>query len=248
MKKPAAKKKQRPQKKATGCGPRRQPEPYQAISQREKETVMELIQGGQTAAKALEVGFSALVWADHTLGRFDLENDLPRPIACTAGCDYCCFNQVEVTPPEALIIGHFVERQFPREEQDRLLERVENSLHGKAGQSKREIAGIRRELPCPLLQAQRCMVYPIRPLVCRAMHSLDAGHCESSLRAGDLASGAYYSQRQEMVLAIARGLLAGCRAMGCQSGTLDLAQALQDYFRQPDPRERWIKGDALFSL
>ena len=249
MKKSTAKRKKRPKNRVAGPGPRRQPDPvYEPISQREKETVIEIIQGGQTAEKALEVGLSALIWADHTLARFDWENDLPRPLACTAGCDHCCFNQVELTPPEALFIGHFVERHFSPEEKDRLLEKVENSLSRMAGKSKKEIAGIRRELPCPLLRAQRCSVYPARPLVCRAMHSLDAGHCESSLWAGDLASGAYYSQRQEMVLAIARGLLAGCLAMGCQSGTLDLAQALQDYFRRPDPRARWIKGDALFSL
>ena len=58
------------------------------------------------------------------------------------------------------------------------------------------------------------------------MHSLDAGQCQSSLRAGDLTSGAYYSQRHELVQAIARGLQAGSRAMGCQSGSLDLGRAL----------------------
>jgi hypothetical protein len=80
------------------------------------------------------------------------------------------------------------------------------------------------------------------------MHSLEAGQCESSLQAGDLTSGAYYHQRHELVLAIAQGLLAGSRALGCQSGSLDLAQALQESSRQPDPLGRWIKGEKVFSL
>lgn len=209
---------------------------------------MEVISGGRTAEKAVEVGLSALVWADHALARFDWENDLPRTISCAAGCDYCCFSQVELTPPEALIIGQAVERHFSPAEQDRLRERVGRALAAMAGKSKREIAASRRDLPCPLLQGRKCLVYPVRPLVCRGMHSLEADKCASSLLAGDLTSGAYYSQRHDLVRAIARGLAAGCRTLGCQSGSLDLAQALQDYFSQPDPAARWIKGEAVFSL
>ena len=75
---------------------------------------MEIIREGRTGEKAREVGLSAQIWADHALRQFEWTSDLPRPIACTPGCDHCCCNQVEVTPPEALVIGHFLERQFPR--------------------------------------------------------------------------------------------------------------------------------------
>jgi Fe-S-cluster containining protein len=249
MKKKASKKKGRTGNKSPLPGSSRSlPPPFEAVAQRQKETVIEVINGGRTAARAVEVGFSALVWADHALAHFEKENDLPRPLSCTAECDYCCYSQVEVTPPEALVIGQAVARHFPPEEQDRLLARVGRALAAKAGKSKREIAANRRELPCPLLQERRCLVYPVRPLVCRGMHSLEADKCASSLLAGDLTTGAYYSQRHELVRAIARGLAAGCRSLGCQSGHLDLAQALADYFRQPDPAARWIKGEAVFSL
>ena len=149
MKKSAAKKKKRPKKQATCCAPRGQANPaYEAISRREKETVVEIIAGGQTAEKALEVGLSALIWADHAAGRFDSESDLPRPIACSEGCDHCCFNQVEVTPPEALAIGILRTTICP-EEREGLLARIRTALEDTAGKSQREIAKIRRELPCP---------------------------------------------------------------------------------------------------
>ncbi|HEY9073416.1 MAG TPA: hypothetical protein VIN67_04705, partial [Desulfobaccales bacterium] len=68
MKKGTNRQKKRPGKKVTGRGPRRQSAPvYEPISQREKETVIELITAGQTSGKALEVGLNALIWADHTL-------------------------------------------------------------------------------------------------------------------------------------------------------------------------------------
>jgi Fe-S-cluster containining protein len=249
MKRSAAKKKKRPKKPGARPSLRRQPDPvYEAISRREQETVVEIITGGQRPERALEVGVSALIWADQALARFDSESDLPRPLACRTGCDHCCFNQVELTPPEALVIGHFVELHFSLEERERLLVSTKEALRVKAGKGKREIAKIRRELPCPLLQAQKCSVYLVRPLVCRAMHSLDAGQCQSSLQAGDLSSGDYYFQRHEIVQAIARGVQAGSRTMGCQAGFLDLARALLDYFQQPDPLERWIRGEPVFSL
>ncbi len=250
MKKSAAKKKRRPKNRAVDSGPRRATASplYDPIAQREKETVMEIIRSGATADKALEVGLSALVWADHTLARFDAEGDLSRPLACIVGCDHCCYNQVEVTLPEALVIGDFLAQRFSGEAQEWLLARVEQALAAKAGQDRRQIAGRRRELPCPMLVEHRCAIYPVRPLVCRGMHSLEAGQCESSLQAGDLTSAAYYLQRHELVRAIARGLLAGCQALSCQSGALDLALALRDYFREPDAAGRWIRGEMVFSI
>jgi hypothetical protein len=248
MKKSAAKKKKRPKNRVNPTL-KTTPDPfYAAIYQKERDTVLEIIQAGRTAEKALEVGLSAQIWTEHSLRQFDWTADLPRPIACTPGCDHCCYNQVEVTPPEALAIGHFLERQLSPEERDKLLAGVRNWLEATTGKSKPEIARLRREHPCPLLQAPRCSVYPVRPLVCRAMHSLDAGQCAASLQAGDLTSGPYYAQRHELVLAIVQGLQAGCRALDCQSGILDLARALHDYFAQPEPRERWIRGEAVFSL
>lgn len=249
MKKSAAKKKGRSKQRPSSPGPWKQPDPlYASVSQRERETVREIINGGQTADKALEVGLSALIFADHTLRRFDGENDLPRPLACTEGCDHCCFNQVELTPPEALVLGNAIERGFSEEERDQLLGRVQAVLAVKTGKSKREIAAVRGDLPCPLLREHRCLLYPLRPLVCRGMHSLEVEPCARSLQAGDLSTGAYYAQRHELVRAVARGLAAGCRDLGCQSSPLDLAQAVEDYFRQPDPAGRWIRGEKVFKL
>ena len=247
MKTSATKKKKRP-KHRVSPGPK-QPNPlYASISQKEKETVREIIQAGRTDEKAREVGLSAQIWTDHALRQFEWTNALLRPIACTPGCDHCCYNQVEVTPPEALVIGHFLERQLSPEERDRLLAKISKWLEVAAGRGKEEIARRRQELPCPLLIDQRCSAYPVRPLVCRAMHSLDAGQCEASLRAGDLTSGAYYAERHDLVLAIVQGLQAGCRTLGCQSGPLDLVRALHDYFQQPDPMGCWLRGEQVFSL
>ncbi len=247
MKKSRTRQKKRP--KHRGSPAFEPPNPlYASIAQREKETVIEIIRAGRTGEKAREVGLSAQVWGDHALRQFEWTHDLPHPITCTPGCDHCCYNQVEVTPPEALVIGHFLEGRLAPAQRDPILAKVEKWLEKAAGKGKAEIARRRLELPCPLLHEHGCIAYPVRPLVCRAMHSLDAAKCEASLKNGDLAAAPYYAERHELVLALVQGLQAGCRTLGCQSGVLDLAQALQDYFRLPEAAERWIKGQPVFTL
>lgn len=141
---------------------------------RQKESVATIVQAGKSRESALTIGLSAISLAEQLILRVEAENSLPRPIVCRAGCPYCCFNHVvELTPPEALLIGQHVEQHFSAGEKQGLLKRVARTLALKAGKGKREAAAIRPELPCPFLGEERCLVFPVRPLLCRAMHSLE---------------------------------------------------------------------------
>ena len=212
---------------------------------RQKETVLEIARGGQTREAALEVGLSAVVLAEHLIARVEGESALPRPIVCGPGCAHCCLNQVELTPPEALLLGHYVAEHFSATEQEELRARATGNLARKAGKDKRQIGALRRELPCPLLRQEECSVYPVRPLLCRAMHSLDAEQCRREM-IFPVSQFEFYSHRYEIVLSVSAGLAAGAQALGCQSGALDLAQGLQDYFSHPRPAEAWLAGEAVF--
>jgi len=219
---------------------------YQELAARQQQTVTELLQDGKTREKALEVAMSAYYTADHVIARFEAANTLPSPPACSPGCDFCCHNQVEVTPPEALLIGAYLEQHVSPRQLGLLLERLERNLSLRAGKSKVEVASFRQDLPCPLLHRQGCSIYPVRPLVCRAMHALDAAQCEAALRTQDQTPVAYYAHRHEITTAIVRGLLEGCRAAACQAHAVDLVQALYDYFQQDEPALMWIQGKEVF--
>jgi len=216
------------------------------LADRVKALVAGTLSCGRNEAAALALTSQALSLADQLIDYFESANPLPHPIACREGCNFCCFNQVEVTPPEALLIGHHVAQKFSQEDQDGLMKRVNRSLTLKAGKSKKKIARLRRQLPCPLLLGGRCSIYPVRPLVCRAMHTFKAAACEQELQGGKLGPGEYYAHRYEFVWSIISGLQNGCREMGCQTGVLDLAQALQDFFSRENPVERWISGEKVF--
>jgi Fe-S-cluster containining protein len=218
----------------------------EAIANRVEAMVMEIVSAGRTAAQALELAQAAIIWAEQLVARFEAENRLPRALACQPGCHFCCHNQVELTPPEALLLGDYVEKHFSDEEKQALAASLERSVKIRAGKNKPEIAHFRRELPCPLLKDRRCAVYPVRPLVCRAMHAFDAGHCEAALNSPDLIRDEYYAHRQVFTMSVVQGLRDGCRKMGCQSDSLDLARALRDFFGQPRPSDRWIRGEKVF--
>ncbi len=78
------------------------------------------------------------------------------------------------------------------------------------------------------------------------MHTFEAGACEQELLGGKLGPGEYYAHRYEFVWSISSGLQNGCREMGCQTGVLDLVLALQDFFTQENPVEKWVSGEEVF--
>jgi len=218
----------------------------QDLADRVKALVAGTLSYGRHEAPALELAVQAFGLADQLISGFESANHLPHPIACREGCSFCCFNQVEVTPLEALGIGHYVGQNFSTEERDALMARVNRSLGLKSGKSKKELARLRHQLPCPLLKGGSCAIYPVRPLVCRAMHTFDAGDCEQELLGGKLGPGEYYAHRYEFVWSISSGLQNGCREAGCQTGVLDLTRSLSDFFSRENPVERWISGEEVF--
>jgi Fe-S-cluster containining protein len=216
------------------------------LADRVKALVAGTLSGGRDEAAALGLASQVLSLADQLITYFESANHLPHPIACREGCSFCCYNQVELTPPEALLIGHHVAQNFTTEEKDALRAKVNRSLRLKAVKSKKDLARLRRQFPCPLLLGGRCSIYSVRPLVCRAMHTFEAEACEQELQGGKLGPGEYYAHRYEFVWSISSGLQNGCRELGCQTGILDLSQALHDYLVQGNPVERWISGEEVF--
>jgi len=217
-----------------------------ALVARQRQTVVDTANGDRTEEKALEIAASALTLADQLISRFESTQSLPKPIVCGPGCHFCCSNQVEVLPPEALLLGHFVGHHFSPAEKQKLLARIIRNLKLRAGKDRQELAPLRPELLCPLLQEKRCSVYPVRPLFCRAHHSLDVTQCRREFRAEKVAGFEFYTHRYEIMLSVRAGLMAGCRASGCQADVLDHLGALQVCLSTSDPAERWINEEEVF--
>lgn len=210
---------------------------------------MHIVDQAQAAAAAAffeTAARNAFHWADHCLKLLQQASPEPRPPACRAGCDACCYNQVELTAPEALNIGAYLADTLDGNDLQRLLGRVEKSFSRQTGKTKIQLAGRRAELPCPLLADGCCLVYEVRPLMCRAMHSLEEKACRQELADPRLSKVKFYLHRHIIHVSISQGLVDACRALGYQPGPVGLVSFLWQYFSQPDVPRRWLGWEAVF--
>jgi Fe-S-cluster containining protein len=219
----------------------------QELVGRVRQMVVETLAAVRNLEMALELTRQAMQWSDRLLEAFEAANPLPRPVACQPGCTFCCHNQVEATPAEVFIIAQVIRHFFAPQKQELIKERTLRSAALKVGKSKEELAAARETLPCPLLEDDKCAVYPWRPLTCRAMHALSREHCRASLAAGDLSGEEYYLHRYVFPLSLSAGLLEGFGAAGCQAKVLDLTTALAQVLLEPGLAERWLAGEEVFS-
>jgi Fe-S-cluster containining protein len=214
---------------------------------RVKNMVVQALTAARSLEMALEITRQAGQWADGLTQALEAANPLPKPVACLPGCSYCCHNQVEVTAPEVFAIAQVVGLYFPPAKQELLKEKTLRLAANKVGKSQAELAAIRKTQPCPLLAEDTCAVYPWRPLMCRAMHSLDREHCRTSFGAGDLGADEYYLHRYVFPMSVSAGLAQGFQAMGCQSPVLELSQALGQVLLEPWLAEQWLAGESVFA-
>ncbi len=213
---------------------------------RVKNMVVAALGAARNLEMALEVTRQTLHWADQLIEAFEAANSLPRPVACEAGCTFCCHNQVEATPAEVFTISHILRNYLSPRKLENIREKTLRLAALKVNKSKAELAAARETLACPLLVGDRCAVYPWRPLTCRAMHSLSREHCRRSFAAGDLSGEEYYLHRYLFPLSLSAGLMEGFRAAGCQAKVLDLTSALARALLEPLLAERWLAGEEVF--
>lgn len=97
-------------------------------------------------------------------------------IDCAAGCAFCCHLAVAVPPGVAEMIGDHVAETFTVEAQSALLVR----LKAAAAVAAAAVDPTTLRHRCPLLGADdRCTVYPVRPISCRAFTSPSVTRCEA---------------------------------------------------------------------
>ncbi len=197
--------------------------------------------------KAIELAWYWLDRMDEAIERIVSLECLPEPIDCQPGCHYCCYNQPIVTPPEALLIGHSVEKTFTDRERSGLFERMASILELIRDKGQDEIVMMRHELPCIFLTNGMCSVYEVRPAICRACSSTSAEHCATVFESRDTrARLRCYAQIREIFQTAHAGLIENCEDMGCQSDFLLITEAMHDYFQHPRPIEAWLAGDKIF--
>lgn len=143
----------------------------------------------QQAEKQLYQRASELLATVHDLSGFaatmsaytGMAEDLAgqRPVACQAGCSHCCVLNVAVLLPEAAAIAAWFLLQTDGENREELLSRLQRFALKVRWMEDSE--RVHRQTVCPFLDGQgRCSIYPVRPLSCRGVTSLDRAACLSA--------------------------------------------------------------------
>lgn len=170
-----------------------------------------------------------------------------RHIACRAGCGTCCVVNVGVLFPEAMAICHYLEEQRSEAELADLTRRLDELFLETRWLDDEERIILRR--PCVFLDdAGACTIYPVRPLLCRAVTSTDPHQCREALCAVVFGSEApvlmNLFQKTLMETAFA-GLAGGVEQAGLDARGLRLTAATRHLLADPGLGSAFLAGEKI---
>ena len=175
-----------------------------------------------------------------------LPRDERGPLACAAGCDFCCHLRVMVNPVEVFALIDFLHEALSREDWEDFCASV-----AQANQQLRALPAdqvLTTNIPCPVLESGRCRGYSARPLNCRSYHSLSREACEASFNdPGNLDLGHPQLTALAQVHAGGQGgFVAALNEAGFDSRQYELVSALAEALDDPEARNRFGDREQAF--
>ncbi|WP_062129119.1 YkgJ family cysteine cluster protein [Geofilum rubicundum] len=107
------------------------------------------------------------------------------PSCCRIGCAYCCIQPIEIVNIEELPISEFIRSKMTKENYAKVRLNIANwaeyfndkyddtGLMEVVNREFRELIDKDR-IACPFLIENKCSIYPVRPLACRAHIMFDS--------------------------------------------------------------------------
>lgn len=167
------------------------------------------------------------------------------PVACRSGCSFCCRSlKVSVSLPEVFLLKFHV-NSLPEEASRALRAGIADAYSRTRANSAEE--RLRQHESCPLLVDNRCSVYDVRPLSCRAAVSLDATACERAY-GGEKVKINMPVRYFEALKKTSLLLLATMSAAGLDCRTYELNAALHIALTEPNADRRWLDGEDIFAI
>lgn len=178
----------------------------------------------------------------------DLERQLQgldrSRVACAAGCASCCVVSVAVLMPEAIALADHVRTVLPPEFSLALAQRVE--AHYRQVRGLQEQQRLNLQASCAFLSAQgNCLVYPLRPLMCRSVSSNDPANCRAALSAADPETAPpvlMNLQQKQLCDSVFIQLAQAVAALGLDDRSTTLACAVHHLLQQPGLAAAWLQG------
>ena len=148
------------------------------ISACESGVVTDILSSNLTPSGLQAVAEQATRFAEATT------NEFANPtfkVACKAGCNWCCYQSVRVSPPEVFSIVRSI-RSMPHGDQEKLISRLRDLDKLTHGESSKKRTKLRHA--CAFLEDGLCSIYSARPLACAEFTSADVRDCKKGYRKG----------------------------------------------------------------
>lgn len=171
----------------------------------------------------------------------------PRPVACRAGCPYCCVLNVTVLPIEAAAIAVRLAGGLTADGLDALIGRLDRQRRTVRWVEDGE--RVRRQISCPFLDgAGGCSIHPFRPLLCRGVTSPDSALCREALDPSDFDAPHVVPMelvRKTVMDETFRALSRAAAACGMENRGMELAAGVWAFLARPELSGRLPAGGKL---
>ncbi len=220
-----------------------------ALKNKSEEITKDIIRltkkSGDTAIHLME---KLLTFGESIIEKTEIKGNIRKNIKCSRGCYYCCYAQVSVTPPEAILINNFLKKNYSLSKTDKLIKKIKNNISLTEGKSLEERISIWEKTPCIFLINNECEIHTVRPFICRAWHSLSVEQCKTAFEIRDKeAEIDSYPYRNYILGTIREGLSKALNDAGCDSEPVEIATAIKAIISHPSPGKSWINGENIFS-
>lgn len=218
----------------------------------DKRTGGEIEAGEETEAvtvSILEIVESAYEAVDGLVESFILrcrrEN---RPVDCRKGCAWCCSQALLVSTHELMYLFTWMKVNLGRE----LIRRIEAAAVERDSRTRemRVMEFIHYTHPCPLLDNDACLVYPVRPMACRIYLSSDVSSCREQHDHPD--DPGIMADLYEFPLRAGRLINEGIRKAFTEKGIVTsewlIESLLNQVFADPDILSGWIEDLRAFFI
>lgn len=214
---------------------------FMAIAQAEFERSGKRIKRVHDAGPAL-----AASYARHDVLIQSAVERSAEPLACRAGCDYCCHYKVETRAAEVFAVARHMRSQWSAAQVADTHARI--TAHADKVLSVSEEEQLSLNLPCPLLVNHQCSVYDARPFRCRNFHSSSASSCEASFHDPEDMTVITPMIDQVAIAADAhtQGVEAAIQQVGADHRIYDFTSALKEALASDAAEKRYLKGKKAF--
>lgn len=167
------------------------------------------------------------------------------PLECREGCAHCCQLRVVAFPHELIAIYLYINRTFSRNDIRAVKDKVAAQFKKIKNLTLDE--HFTTNIECPLLEKNKCSIYPVRPLSCAGYNSTSEAACKDSNEnphivgheSGGIPMVMEIKLAQELQVYVAGMVI---HAAGDDAEQYELIGGLHAIYDDPSIIQRWVKG------